>query len=246
MTTRARCVIAVLGLAAAGLLPVLVAAQAPSAPAANTLTAAERAAGWRLLFDGRSLDGWRGYKSDAAPPGWRVVDGTLTKDGQVADIVSREQFGDFELEMEWKIGDAGNSGIFYRGTEEDEPHLLDGAGIPAARRRPRRGQQDAARPVPARPMRSTRRRPGTSSRSASGTARASSPAAPHVEHWLNGIEAARVRAVEPRLGSEGRGQQVRQVAALRPGHHADTSRCRAITPALLAFRNIRIRELPAS
>ena len=119
MTTRARWVVAALGLAAAGLVPVLVAAQASSTPAANTLTAAERAAGWRLLFDGRSLAGWRGFKSDAVPPGWRVDGGALRKDAPVADIVSNGQFGDFELELEWTIGDAGNSGIFYRGTEEE-------------------------------------------------------------------------------------------------------------------------------
>ena len=82
------------------------------------MTAAERAAGWRLLFDGQSLAGWRGFKTDAVPDGWRVADGTLAKDGPVPDILSRDQFGDFELEIDWKIGAAGNSGIFYRGTEE--------------------------------------------------------------------------------------------------------------------------------
>src|SRR5436309_1911107 len=51
-----------------------------SGPAAlNTLTAAERSAGWRLLFDGKTTAGWRGYKQDSAPPGWQVVDGALTR-----------------------------------------------------------------------------------------------------------------------------------------------------------------------
>src|SRR5438045_1490213 len=70
------------------------------------------------LFDGKSLDHWRGYKSDAIPAGWRVANGTLAKDGPVGDILSKDQFGDFELELDWKIGEAGNSGIFYRATEE--------------------------------------------------------------------------------------------------------------------------------
>src|SRR5262249_8132494 len=68
---------------------------------------------WRVLFDGRNLDAWRGYKSDKVPAGWKIADGTLTKDGRVADIVSKDEFGDFDLEMDWKIGEAGNSGIFY-------------------------------------------------------------------------------------------------------------------------------------
>src|SRR5256886_11004705 len=51
-----------------------------SGPAAlNTLTAAERSAGWRLLFDGKTTAGWRGYKQDSVPPGWQVVDGALTR-----------------------------------------------------------------------------------------------------------------------------------------------------------------------
>src|SRR4051812_6821159 len=76
--------------------------------------------GWRSLFDGKTLNGWRGYKTEAIPAGWRVENGALTKDGRVADIVSKDEFGDFELQIEWRIGQAGNSGIFYRGTEEYE------------------------------------------------------------------------------------------------------------------------------
>src|SRR5258706_1126869 len=73
---------------------------------------------WRTLFDGKSLNAWRGYKTDKIPEGWKVANGTLAKDARVEDIVSKDEFGDFELEMDWRIGEAGNSGIFYRGTEE--------------------------------------------------------------------------------------------------------------------------------
>jgi hypothetical protein len=90
----------------------------PAAAGTNTLTATEQAGGWRLLFDGKSLDGWRGYKQETVPGGWHVANGTITKDKPVADIVSKDEFGDFELQIEWRIGEAGNSGIFYRGTEE--------------------------------------------------------------------------------------------------------------------------------
>jgi hypothetical protein len=81
-------------------------------------TQSKAPASWKVLFDGSSLAAWKGYKTDKVPTGWKIADGTLTKDTRVQDIVSRDEFGDFELELEWKIGEAGNSGVFYRGTEE--------------------------------------------------------------------------------------------------------------------------------
>lgn len=86
----------------------------------NTLTAAERSAGWRLLFDGRTLDGWRAYGADTMPSGWQVVNGILTRVSRAADIITKEQFGDFELVLDWKVGRGGNSGIFYRAVEGQE------------------------------------------------------------------------------------------------------------------------------
>jgi hypothetical protein len=77
-------------------------------------------AGWRSLFDGASMAAWRGYQSRELPPGWRVADGTFLKDSTAGDIISRDQFGDFELELEWRIARGGNSGLFYRATEEYE------------------------------------------------------------------------------------------------------------------------------
>ena len=88
--------------------------------AANSLTPAERSAGWRLLFDGTNMDSWRGYKVAEIPSGWHVANGALTKDRPVEDIVSKDEFGDFELQIDWKISEEGNSGIFYRGSEEFE------------------------------------------------------------------------------------------------------------------------------
>ena len=73
---------------------------------------------WRNLTEGNSIAAWRGYKTDTVPAGWLVVDGVLSKQRPVADIITREQFGDFELSLEWKISEGGNAGIFYRGTEE--------------------------------------------------------------------------------------------------------------------------------
>src|SRR5690349_21721490 len=83
----------------------------------NTLTAAESAAGWKLLFDGTTLNGWRGYKSQSVPPAWHVADGTLAKDVGTDDILTTDKYANFELQLDWKIAKGGNSGIFYRGTE---------------------------------------------------------------------------------------------------------------------------------
>jgi len=102
----------------------------------NALTPEEKQAGWRLLFDGTNLDNWRSYKEDTVNDGWAVENGCLTRVGRGGDIISREQFGDFELKLEWRISEAGNSGIFIRGDESErtihytgyEMQVLDNVG----------------------------------------------------------------------------------------------------------------------
>ena len=81
--------------------------------ASNVLSPSDSKDGWQLLFDGKTLDGWRGYKSDAVPQGWRVEDGTLHFSGGRGDIVTVASYSDFELQLEWKVAEWGNSGIFY-------------------------------------------------------------------------------------------------------------------------------------
>jgi hypothetical protein len=73
---------------------------------------------WRTLFDGRSLDAWRGFKKDSVPAGWQVVDGALTRVGEGGDLITKDAFGDFELTLDWKVAEGGNSGIMYRVTED--------------------------------------------------------------------------------------------------------------------------------
>ncbi len=102
----------------------------------NALTAAEAAEGWRLLFDGESLEQWRSYREPELDDGWAVENGCLARVGSAGDIITREQFGDFELRLEWRISDSGNSGIFIRGDESGrsihhsgmEMQVLDNAG----------------------------------------------------------------------------------------------------------------------
>ena len=98
---------------------------------------------WRSLLDENDAGAWRGWESATIPEGWHVVGDTISKEGAVDDLVTREEFGNFELELEWKIGKGGNSGIFYRGTREydhiywsaPEYQLLDDANAPDGRNR---------------------------------------------------------------------------------------------------------------
>lgn len=83
-----------------------------------TGVAAQPAAEWVSLFDGKAITHWRGFKMATVPDGWRVVDGTITRVGDGTDLVSREQYRNFEFEFEWKVPPAGNSGIMFRVTEE--------------------------------------------------------------------------------------------------------------------------------
>lgn len=79
----------------------------------NVLTKAEKKAGWRLLFDGKTTAGWRGFK--AAAPDWRVEDGALAPDPKASkDIMTQATFGDFDLTFDWKISPKGNSGVMFR------------------------------------------------------------------------------------------------------------------------------------
>ncbi len=94
-----------------------------SAQTPNTLTDAERSAGWKLLFDGKTPAGWHGYGAKDVPGGWQVVGGALTRVAMAGDLITTEKFRDFELAIEWNVAPGGNSGIFYRGVEAPDPKL---------------------------------------------------------------------------------------------------------------------------
>jgi len=90
-------------------------------PPHNTLTSQEQAAGWRLLFDGRSMEGWDAPAKKPPGDSWRIEDGCLrTVSGARIreDLVTLEAFGDFELVFDWRISPRGNSGVKYRIQEE--------------------------------------------------------------------------------------------------------------------------------
>jgi hypothetical protein len=107
----------------------------------NKLTKAEKSAGWELLFDGKSLDGWRTYKQKP-PGGWDVQDGTLHAIPKVkgSELITEKSYKDFELSWEWKVPHAGNNGVKYFVTEDrpkspgPEYQMIDDAAHPDALR----------------------------------------------------------------------------------------------------------------
>jgi len=114
-------------------------------PQQNVLTPEEIQEGWILLFDGQTMDQWRIYKSDTLF-GWEVKDGEMVAlgtaglEGLGSDIISKEQYENFELSLDWKVSAAGNSGIFFNVIESPdltavyqsgpEYQLIDDIGFP--------------------------------------------------------------------------------------------------------------------
>src|SRR5438132_554165 len=92
-------------------------AASPTTGASNAAGAPAPDGGWRSLIEQSSAPAWRGYRMDSLPTGWAVADGVLSKQGSVEDLVTRDEFGDFELTLDWKLSPGGNAGVFYRGTE---------------------------------------------------------------------------------------------------------------------------------
>lgn len=86
---------------------------------------------WEVLFDGSGLDRWRGFRRADVPASWRVEEGALAfrpvdDAGQRGDLVTRDTYGDFELELEWRVSEGGNSGIIFRVGEDQRSTWLTG------------------------------------------------------------------------------------------------------------------------
>jgi hypothetical protein len=193
---------------------------------------------WRSLFDGRSLDAWRGYRRDGVPNGWQAVDGAITRVAEAGDLVSREVFGDFELMVEWRVAEGGNSGIMYRVTEEaahtfetgPEMQVLDDDRHPDGRSRlTAAGAVYGLYPAPAGVV-----KPAGEWNVARIVARG-----PRIEHWLNGVEVARYE-----LGSrEWKARVATSKFRKWPGYGRATAGHIALQDHgdRVAYRNIRIR-----
>ena len=197
--------------------------------------------GWKPLFDGTSMAAWRGYKKPEVPAGWSIVDGTLSKQKPVEDIMTRETFGDFELELEWKIDKGGNGGIFYRATEEysriywsgTEYQLLDDANAPDGRTR----LTSAAAAYGLYPSPAGSLKPAGEWNTTRIVMKKN-----HVEHWLNGT-----KVVEYELWSDDWKGRVQGSKFAKYPNYGLAKRgaigFQGDHDGALSFRNIRIRPL---
>jgi inosose dehydratase len=213
--------------------------------APNQLTDAEKRAGWMLLFDGKTLNGWRGYKRpDASSTRWTVADGMLTiapNDGKdtrgALDLISTATFDRFELTFEWKVSPGGNSGVKYFILEDmdsaigHEYQIIDDEKHADAAIGPER-QTAAFYDVLAasnRPMKPA------------GEFNASRIVVngPGVEHWLNGVKVLEYQLDSPALRAaieDSKFKGVARFGKLQKGHillqdHGDQ----------VWYRNIKIR-----
>ena len=84
----------------------------------NRLTESEARSGWELLFDGTSLHGFKGYQKDTPGAGWQVLDGAIVRTESAGDLLTRETYDSFEIQLEYRISTAGNSGLMF------EIHLI--------------------------------------------------------------------------------------------------------------------------
>ena len=208
--------------------------------------------GWENLFDGTSTDAWRGYNMDEFPKnGWKIMDGELVFEPSDRgdwtsglDIITKEKYGDFELEMEWMVSKGGNSGIFYHILEQPEVaiywsalemQVLDNEYHPDANMG-KDGNRKAGSLydlIPAKPQ-------NTKPHGEWNQVRIISEGN-HVEHWMNGEKVLEFERFTPEWFKMLRNSKFREhneFGAMREGHiglqdHGD----------LVKYRNIRIRRL---
>lgn len=232
-------------MAMASLAIVALAGPTIASDAPNTLTAAEKSAGWRLLFDGSTTNGWRGYgKPDMTGLRWTVKDGAIClppADGADTrghrDIISADTFGDFDLTWQWQVQPGSNSGVKYFVAETagaaigHEYQIIDDAKHPDAKV-------------------STERQTASFYDVKAATARPTKPVGEwntsrvlvqgnHVEHWLNGTKVLEYELGSPETLAAVQDSKFKTTAGFgtkKPGHlllqdHGDA----------VCYRSIKVR-----
>jgi len=211
----------------------------------NRLTDEEIEGGWKLLFNGYSTAGWRGYNTKEMDEGWTVEDGNLValgKGGDIGgDIITDEEFGSFELALEWKISPGGNSGILYHVVEGDYPavyatgpeyQIIDDLGFPEPLEEWQTTGANYGMHAPQR----TKIKPAGEWNSSRIILEND-----HVEHWLNGVKVVEYTLWNDewnKLVAEGKWKNYPDYGRARKGHISLQDH-----GSMTWFRNIKIRTL---
>ncbi|MCI0421049.1 MAG: DUF1080 domain-containing protein [Acidobacteria bacterium] len=199
---------------------------------------------WIVLFDGKSKEAWRGYqRRDFPDKGWVIDQGAFKTvvDGEHVDLVTKQKFRNFELELEWKVSPGGNGGIFYRASEEDKEIWHSAPEIQV--------------------LDDDRHRDGKNPKTSAGSLYAL--VAPvgkklrpvgdfnqfrlvlrgnHGEHWVNGLKIVEYDLGSPKLKeliAESKFKNMPSFARLPEGHIGIQHHGQEVW-----YRNIRVRDLP--
>jgi len=217
-----------------------------STPNENILTKTEKKEGWKLLFDGKSMNGWRVYQNRTATS-WEVANGELHARGSVtdktdkrSDLITTDQYDNFELSIDWKISKEGNSGILYHVTEEfdasyksgPEYQIIDDLGFPEHLEEWQKTGADYA-------MHLTTSRPTKPVGEYNHTVIKVNGS--HVEHWLNGVKILEFQAWTPdwyALKAKGKWKDAPGYGLAKKGYIALQDHGSEVW-----FKNIKLRKL---
>lgn len=212
-------------------------------PKDNTLSADEKKAGWQLLFDGKSTEGWRPYRNQASE-GWEVSNGQLhCKEGKLAhrsDLITTGQYENFELAFDWKIDKGFNSGVIYRVEEGNratyetgpEYQLIDDEGYPEKLEDWQKSGSDYAMHPPA----TIASKPAGEYNHTKIIVKGA-----HVEHWLNGKKVVDFDLWTPEwqdLKAKSKWKDAKLYGMIKKGHIALQDHGGGIW-----FKNVKIRPL---
>jgi hypothetical protein len=207
----------------------------------NVLSAEESAQGFKLLFDGTSTNGWRGYRSPTMPSGWQAVNGSLTRVSETSDIISVDEYENFDLRLQWKIPPGGNSGVMYHVTEQGdatytsgpEMQVLDDAGHPDGRNRlTSAGSDYGLYAAPA----------GIVNPAGQWNDFRIVVRGAHVEHWMNGVKVVEYELWSPDWQQRVHASKFAQWPEYGMAHRGHIA-LQGDHPGAVEYRSIRIRVL---
>lgn len=199
---------------------------------------------WIVLFDGKSKEAWRGYqRRDFPDKGWVIDQGAFKTvvDGEHVDLVTKQKFRNFELELEWKVSPGGNGGIFYRASEEDKEIWHSAPEIQVLdddRHRDGKNPKTSAGSLYAlvAPV-GKKLRPVGDFNQFRLVLRSN-----HGEHWVNGLKIVEYDLGSPKLKeliAESKFKNMPSFARLPEGHIGIQHHGQEVW-----YRNIRVRDLP--